>query len=66
MEGEFTGTDEVFPRKHKLGEVYRDLFTKSIFGDFSLRIDKHISQKRLILGKRGGGGGLPFMVWSTG
>ena len=67
MEGrEFVGTGQVFPEKYRRRHIYPDLLNKTIFGDFTLRIDKRLSQKRLVLGKRGGNGGLPFMVWSTG
>jgi hypothetical protein len=67
MEGrEFAGTGQVFPPKYRRRHVYRDLLNETIFQDFTLRIDKHLSQKRLVLSQRGGNGGLPFMVWSTG
>ncbi len=67
MEGtEFAGTGQVFPPKYSRRHVYRDLLNETIFQDFTLRIDKHLSQKRLVLSQRGGNGGLPFMVWSAG
>jgi hypothetical protein len=66
MEKEFVSGGEIFPQKHKLAKVYRDLLANTVFGDFALRIDKRLSQKRLVLGKHEGNGGLPFMAWSAG
>jgi hypothetical protein len=65
-ESEFAGTGQVFPQKYKRRHVYCDLLNATIFQDFTLQIDKHLSQKRLVLGQRGGNGALPFMVWSAG
>lgn len=66
MEQEFTADRAIFPQERQLKKEVRDLLNKTIFGNFSLRVDKHLSQKRLMLGPKGGNGGLPFMVWSAG
>ena len=66
MEKEFATAGQVFPQRQRLRKVYRDLLNETVFGDFTLRIDKHLSQKRLMLGGHEGNGGLPFMVWSAG
>jgi hypothetical protein len=67
MEGkEFTRNGRVFPPKYRRRHVYQGLLNKTIFGDFRLRIEKRLSQKRLTLDEHGGNGGFPFMAWSTG
>jgi len=66
MERDFTPDRAIFPQERQLKKEVRDLLNKTIFGNFSLRVDKHLSQKRLMLGPEGGNGGLPFMVWSAG
>ncbi|MBM4024081.1 MAG: ATP-binding protein [Planctomycetes bacterium] len=65
-EGEFARTGQIFPQTYVRRRVYRDLLDETIFQSFALRIDKHLSQKRLVLDQNGGDDGLPFMVWSTG
>lgn len=67
MEEKDFGTDkDVFPQKGQLRRPFRDLLNTTVFGDFSLRVDKHLSQKRFMLSSGAGNGGLPFMVWSAG
>jgi hypothetical protein len=66
METEISSDKDVFPQKQRLREVFRELLSKAVFGDFTLKVDRHLSQKRFMLGGRGGNGGLPFMVWSAG
>lgn len=67
MEGkEFIASDRVFPPVYGHKHVVPELLNAAIFRDFTLRIDKHLSQKRLVLSEHNGNGGLPFMVWSAG
>lgn len=65
MEQELGRSDAVFPRQNRLKAEYRELLEETIFGGFRLTVDKHFSQKRLVLG-RNGSGALPYMVWSAG
>lgn len=64
MEREFRGEGPLFPRANRLKSGYRSLLQSSVFGNFSLSVDKVQSQKRLVLGQ--GGSKLPYMVWSAG
>jgi len=68
MEQDFVVDKAVFPQKGQLKKEFRRLLNQTVFGRFSLRVDKHFSQKRLILRSRLAetDGGLPFMVWSAG
>lgn len=55
----------VFPQKKRLKKVIREALLKAIFGNFSLRMEAQIGQRRLVLrGKEGDS--LPFTVWSAG
>lgn len=65
MEQELGRSDAVFPRQNRLKAEYRKLLEETIFAGFRLTVDKHFSQKRLVLG-RNGNGSLPYMVWSAG
>lgn len=65
MEQELGRSDAVFPRQNRLKAEYRKLLEETIFAGFRLTVDKHLSQKRLMLG-RNGNGSLPYMVWSAG
>ena len=61
------GTERnVFPQERQLKREFQDLLNRAVFGDFALKVDKHLSQKRLMLGRDDGNGALPFMVWSAG
>ena len=59
------GSGVVFPQKKRLKKVIRDALLKAIFGGFSLRLEAHMGQRRLVL--RGDeSASLPFTVWSAG
>lgn len=55
----------VFPQKKRLKKVIREALLKAIFGNFSLRTEAQMGQRRLVLqGEEGDS--LPFTVWSAG
>lgn len=59
------GSGVVFPQKKRLKKIIRDALLKAIFGGFSLRLEAHMGQRRLVL--RGDeSASLPFTVWSAG
>jgi len=64
VEQEFGSKAALFPQKGRLKKGTRDLLNEHVFGDFSLKIDKIASQKRLVL--EHGDAPLPHMVWSAG
>jgi hypothetical protein len=66
MESGFGRSDAVFPQSRRLKEVFRGLLTRNVFGKFGLEVDRHGSQKRLVLRSEGASELLPFMVWSAG
>jgi hypothetical protein len=66
MEQQFAADRNVFPQERQLKKEFRDLLNHAVFGDFALKVDRHLSQKRLMLGRGNGNGALPFMVWSAG
>ncbi len=65
LETEFTG-ELLFPQDRRLKGEFRDLLTRDVFGGFELRVDRVRSQRRLVLGAKGGKDALPQMVWSAG
>jgi len=65
VEKEFSG-ESLFPQPRRLKKEFRELLERDVFSEFSLKIDKFRSQKRLVLGTEDGGNGLPYMVWSAG
>ncbi|NOY79784.1 MAG: AAA family ATPase [Kiritimatiellaeota bacterium] len=54
----------IFPQQGRLKKPIRDELTRTVFGDFQLKLDKRGLQKRLVL--EHAGETLPFMVWSAG
>jgi hypothetical protein len=61
------GRDEVlFPKTNRLKKEYRDLIAKHFFGGFGLQVDRHGSQKRLVLKNGQKHSAIPFMAWSAG
>lgn len=54
-----------FPGQSSLATQTRELLSTSIFGGFSLKLDKKGPQRRLVL-QQEDGPALPFMVWSAG
>lgn len=66
MEQEFGPGEDLFPRPNRLKREYRDLLAAHVFGGFSLRLDTHGAQKRLVLRQGSAGKDIPFMVWSAG
>lgn len=65
LETEFTG-ELLFPQDRRLKGEFRDILTRDVFGGFELRVDRVRSQRRLVLGEKGGKDALPHMVWSAG
>jgi hypothetical protein len=66
MEQEFGPDENLFPKPNRLKREYRDLLAAHVFGGFSLRLDAHGAQKRLVLRQDSGAADIPFMVWSAG
>ena len=66
MEQEFGPDENLFPKPNRLKREYRDLLAAHVFGGFSLRLDAHGAQKRLVLRQDSGVADIPFMVWSAG
>ena len=73
LEQEFKATEGLFPQKKRLKREVRELLAKSFFPGYNLRVDRHRSQRRLVLqasnGQQpllNGQEQLPFMVWSAG
>ncbi len=64
MENEFSSQANLFPQAKRLKVAIRDLLTDAVFSGFDLNIDKHRSQKRLVLSADGNP--LLYMVWSAG
>ena len=61
------GSEEaLFPQTRRLKMEIRELLQRTVFFQFGLRVDKHGSQKRLVLAGAHEGDSLPFMVWSAG
>jgi len=65
VEAEFND-EKLFPQSRRLKEEFRDMLQRDMFGGFDLKINKHHSQKRLVLGQSSATDGLPYMVWSAG
>lgn len=65
VEQEFAAREQLFPQKGRLKNEIRTLLNTHVFGDYSLRVDRVASQKRLVL-EHAGGDPLPHMVWSAG
>ncbi len=66
MEPRFTSGDVVFPQPKRLKSEIRKLLNAAMFPGFDLKVEKHRSQKRLVLIKKGQTAQLPFTVWSAG
>lgn len=66
MEQEFGRGESVFPKKNRLKVEYRQLLTKHVFAGFSLCLDTHGAQKRLVLRPPASTKDIPYMVWSAG
>jgi hypothetical protein len=66
MEQEFGRGESVFPKRNRLKAEYRDLLAKHVFGGFSLCLDTHGAQKRLVLRQPESAKDIPYMVWSAG
>jgi len=66
MESGLGKGDAVFPQKGRLMAEVRRLLERSVFYRFSLRLDKHGAQKRLVLNTAKGAPSLPYLVWSAG
>lgn len=65
LETEFTG-ELLFPQDRRLKGEFRQLLMRDVFAGFELRVDRVRSQRRLVLGAKGGKDALPHMVWSAG
>jgi len=66
MEQELGRTDALFPKTNRLKKEYRDLLSQHVFGGFGLRVDRHGSQKRLVLRHTDTSKPIPYMAWSAG
>lgn len=66
MEQEFGRTESVFPKANRLKQEYRRLLAKHVFAGFSLYLDTHGAQKRLVLRQSKSAGDIPYMAWSAG
>jgi hypothetical protein len=66
MEQEFREGINLFPQERRLKVEFRKLVADAFFSTFKLNVDKHRSQKRLVLGIGENGNSLPYMVWSAG
>ena len=66
MESGLGRGEAVFPQTRRLKEVFRDELAKNVFHGFGLAVERHGSQKRLVLQAKGAKEQLPFMVWSAG
>jgi hypothetical protein len=66
MEAGLGSGTAIFPVERRLNSEIRRHLESTIFGGFSLRVEKQGPQKRLVLGTNGAESGLPFMVWSAG
>lgn len=65
METELGRGESLFPQSRRLKVEIRNLLNNTVFSNFGLRVDRHGTQKRLVLGADAGHP-LPFMVWSAG
>lgn len=65
VQNEFGQDDVLFPRSNRLKSDLRTRIAESIFGGFSLAIDRSYPQKRIVL-SAGSGAPLPYAVWSAG
>ncbi|MBF0295064.1 MAG: ATP-binding protein [Magnetococcales bacterium] len=61
---ESTKENHLFPNPDRLRQEHREQLQATVFGEFTLKIDKVRSQKRLVL--EGQNTQLPYMVWSAG
>jgi len=66
MEQELGRTETLFPKTNRLKKEYRDLLSQHVFGGFGLRVDRHGSQKRLVLRHTDTSKPIPYMAWSAG
>lgn len=66
MEQEFKVGDAIFPKANRLKKEFREVLSESLFGGYSLQVEREKSQKRLVLKAEQAGQELPFMVWSAG
>ncbi|HPB32113.1 MAG TPA: ATP-binding protein, partial [Candidatus Sumerlaeota bacterium] len=49
MEQEFNRSENLFPQTNRLKKEYRTLLSRHVFGNYELLVDRHGSQKRLVL-----------------
>ncbi|MBF0178641.1 MAG: ATP-binding protein [Magnetococcales bacterium] len=61
---ENTKENHLFPNPDRLRQEHREQLQATVFGEFTLKIDKVRSQKRLVL--EGEATRLPYMAWSAG
>lgn len=64
VEQEFGGAEQLFPQERRLKSELRQLLQEHVFSQFTLQVDKVMSQKRMVLGSDEHP--LPYMVWSAG
>ncbi len=66
MEQEFNRSENLFPQTNRLKKEYRTLLSRHVFGNYELLVDRHGSQKRLVLKPKASNKAIPFMAWSAG
>lgn len=66
MEQELGQPGVLFPKANRLKSAYRELLERHLFGGFSLQVDRHGSQKRLILQNGQKDTQIAYMAWSAG
>jgi hypothetical protein len=66
MEQELGRVEALFPKTKRLKREYRDLLSRNVFGGFGLSVDRHGSQKRLVLKRDERSKAIPYLAWSAG
>ncbi len=71
LEREFSQIGDLFPKTNRLKGEYRELLAENVFGGFTLSVDRHGAQKRLVLTRAGERRNrlskpISFMAWSAG
>jgi hypothetical protein len=66
METEYGAGRILFPQTQRLKADIRAMLTDAVFSGFGLSVERHRSQKRLVLGENASETPLPYMVWSAG
>ncbi|NUO82688.1 ATP-binding protein, partial [candidate division KSB1 bacterium] len=56
----------LFPQTKRLKKEIRAMLADAMFSGFGLSVERHRSQKRLVLGEEASETSLPYMVWSAG